>query len=419
MSFSFVYLSYSQTYNISFFIKKAQENSPLLHRQNNQNKIIKLDLNRIRAIYTKPQITADANLLLSPIISTDNNKTSFLPIADNATNYYGYDLGVSDGGQYQAIVSLNKPLFNAGKIFVFKKHYDIQNQLNSNNIKLTINELNYSVKYQYLLCFVAKNQLEFEIENKNLLSQEINIMKKLVDNGVYNKSDLTLLQIEQKNYAVQSINLKSQYDQNIKALFILCGVEDTSSVTQLQKLNLKLNLDSVNNIFTEKYRLDSLTILSNLKIHDLQYKPQLSAFADAGLNAVYKPNFNRLGYSFGLKFSWLLYDGKQRNIFKQRNEILLDNNFFEKKNFTTKNDMRKQSILNRINSINKQINIRKEQLIDYDNLLKIYKLQVSQGQLSIINFVEVLKKYSDNKKEKLLLEMQKQILINTYNYWNN
>ncbi len=409
--------AFTQTYNVDFFINKAKENSPVLYRQNNKNQLVSIDLQRITTIYTKPQISANASLLFAPIISTDNNKTTFQPISQGATDYYGYDLGYSDGGQYVASVSINQPLFNNKKILVYQEQADVQQTSNLNNIQLSINELEYSVKYQYLLCLNAKKQLDFSNKNQKIISDEISIMQQLVQSGIYQPSDLSLLEIEQKTYQIQSEKYKLIYNDNIADLLILCGLADTS-INEIDDLILQLETQKNDSLFLEKYRLDSINIALSQQVWDLQYKPQLSAFADAGMSSIYLPDYKRFGFSFGVKFSWLLYDGKQRNLIGQRNKILLDNNSFSKNNFSSQNQMRKQKILNTITSLEKQINLLDEQLTDYDNLMEIYKLKISQGQISIINFVEILKKVSDAKQQKISLEMQEQILINTYNYWN-
>lgn len=407
---------YSQN-NLQYFIDEAKKNSSVIYKLNNQNKITDLDFEQIKTAYTKPQISANANLLFSPIISTDNNKTQFQPITENAINYYGYDLGYTDGGQYQAMVEINQSLFNAKKIQVFKQKAGILQQETSNNINLTSKELEYSVKHQYLLCLIAQKEIDFAEENINFIDDEIKIMGKLVENAIYQPSDLSLMKIEQKNYIIQSEKYQAIYKQNISNLLILCGITDTTNI-KLEDTNFTLNTGNIDNVFIEKFTTDSLKIITNQQIDNIKYKPQLSAFANTGLNAIYLPNYDRLGASFGLKLSWLLYDGKQANIVKQKSEISLDNINFEKQKTISENEIRNQNIIEQIKAIDKQILFRTEQINDYFNLLELYKIKISQGNMSIINYTEILTKISDTKNEKLLLEMQKQILINKYNYWN-
>jgi hypothetical protein len=50
--------------------------------------------------------------------------------------------------------------------------------------------------------------------------------------------------------------------------------------------------------------VDSLNITADQSISDLKYKPQVNLFANAGLNAIYLPAFNRFGLSTGITFSW-------------------------------------------------------------------------------------------------------------------
>ena len=412
-----IFLSgFSQSYSVDFFVQKAKENSPLLHQQNSKSEIISLDLEQIKRVYTKPQIFIDANFSFSPIISTDNNTSRFIPIAENVADYYGYDLGVTDGGQYQAVVEINKPLFNSKKIEIFKQKADILQQENGNNIRLTTKELEYSVKHQYLLCLIAQKEIDFAEKNTNFLFQEIKTMEKLVENAIYRPTDLSLLKIEQRNYLIQSKKYRAIYRQRLANLLILCGIAGTVS-EKLEDVNFELNSGGTDAIFIEKFTTDSLKIIANQQIDNVKYKPQLSVFANAGLNAIYLPDYKRFGLGFGLKFSWLLFDGKQANISKQKSEISLNNIAFEKQKVISDNELKRKNIIEQIDAVNEQIVLRNEQINAYNDLLKIYKIKISQGRMSIINFTEILKKIADTEKEKLLLEMQKQILINAYNFW--
>lgn len=407
---------YSQ-YDVPYFINKAKKNSPLIYKLAHQSELINLDFNQTKTALTKPQISVNANLLIAPIISTDNNKNQLKFFTENAINYYGYDLSFSDGGQYQATLEINKPLLNSKKIQTFEQKAAILQQENTNKIKRTSKELEYMVKYQYLLCLIAQKEIDFAEKNTALFDKEINIMEKLVENAIYQPDDLSILRIEQKNYILKSEKYKALYKQNLSNLFILCGIKDTTNII-LEDINFTLNSGNLDNIFIEKYTTDSLKTTTNLKINNVKYKPELFAYANTGINAVYLPNYNRFGISAGFKFSWLLYDGRQANIMKQKSKILLNNINFEKQKVINKNKIRNYNVIQQIKAIDQQILQRNKQINDYNNLLKIYKIKIAQGSMSIINYTEILNKISNIENEKLLLKMQKQILIINYNYWN-
>jgi len=171
-------------------------------------------------------------------------------------------------------------------------------------------------------------------------------------------------------------------------------------------------------IFLISYKLDSLNIIAEQSINELKYKPQVNLFADAGLNAVYLPSFNRLGFSTGIAFSWNIFDGNQREIQREKSTIDLQTIEFEKKNFITQNDIYKNKILNQISTLDQRLKIIEEQIDQYDQLYNAYRKELSQGEVSVIDFKNLLKDIVAKKQESLLLKMEKQMLINSFNYWN-
>jgi len=281
-----------------------------------------------------------------------------------------------------------------------------------------MHETDQLVAYQYLLCMKSK----LEVENNSLILKELNeqllIIKKLVGSGIYKQTDLMLLQIEYKNYEVEHNTLLSDYRNNFYDLNLLCGINDTT-VTDIQDINLELKSGNLPaSQFLASYMLDSLNILSILSIEELKYKPEVGVYADAGLNAVYLPSFNRLGFSTGITFKMNLFDGKQKEIMRNRASLNLNSIWFEKNNFITKNDINKNKTISNIKSIDERLKIIEGQSAQYKTLFDVYTRELSQGEVSALDYKYLLKDIAAKMHERLLLQMEKQFLINSYNYWN-
>lgn len=404
--------------NLPFYITAAKQNNPLISDNKNQSQANQLEINRFKAFYTKPQIGITANYLFSPIISTDNNKTSFLPNAEGATNYYGYDLAYSNGGQYSAMVNVTQPLFNGQRYKTATDQLNVTSQINENNAKLGEHDIEKIVGDQYILCLQDNKQIAFAEEMVKLLTGQKNVLKKLVENSIYKQSDLTLLNIELQNFVALLTTYKANYQRDLMDLNIICGINDTTLV-QLEKSNLTLNNNIDNSNFLEKFRLDSLNLAAQQKAFELKYKPQLNLFANTGLNAVYAPSIlRRIGISAGLSFTYYFFDGKQKAINRNKTLVLEKTVSFYKDNFVTQNTVRKVKILTEIQSYNDRIAIAEKQLKDFDLLLNSYKNEILSGQLSIINYTMVLKNMATVQRDYTLLFSQQQSLINTCNYWN-
>ncbi|MBK7700040.1 MAG: hypothetical protein IPJ39_15590 [Saprospiraceae bacterium] len=92
---------------------------------------------------------------------------------------------------------------------------------------------------------------------------------------------------------------------------------------RLDDAEITLNNKTFASNFLEKYRLDSLSLIAQLNVLELKYKPQLNLFANAGLNAVYAPTIpNRFGMSAGLSFTYNFYDGNQKLINRKKIQVL-------------------------------------------------------------------------------------------------
>ena len=404
--------------DLAYYVTQAKVNSPFVKDNKNQSEVNKIEAERIKAIYTKPQVTFNVGVAVSPIINNDNGTTKFQISPSDATNYFGYDIAASNGGVYQGILNVNQPLFNTGKLKMASEQITVINQINQNNIILSEHDIEKIVGDQYILCLQDLKQTDYVNQLTQLITEQKLVVVKLVESGLLKQSDLLLVSIEQQTQLNTLSLYKSTYRRDLMDLNILCGINDTSLIT-INNINLSINPSITQSAFTDKFKLDSLNLLANQKIFDLKYKPQLNAFANAGLNGVYVPTLpNRFGLSAGLNFSVYLFDGKQKSLNKRKTDILIKSTQTYKSNFITQNTIRKNKILTEITSLNQRMLISSNQLIDYKQLLQYYKNEVITGQQSVTAYITTVKNLAALQRDYVLMQTNKQLLINTYNYWN-
>lgn len=409
---------YAQERDLNYFLEQAKLNSPLLNKNKNDSKLIQLELLQVKNMLTKPMVNIEANVLFAPIVSHDNGVNRFEWVSDGADNYKGYDLALTDGGQYLGVVSINQPLFTKPTYQSYSDKADISNQIIENNTALTIHEIEQLVSYQYILCLKSEMQSHISSALLEELKSQLVMMRKMVLNAIYKQTDLLLLQIEYQNFEVEYKTLLAEYRTNLFDLNLLCGINDTNLVA-VEDINFQLKSETIaQSRFLDSYKLDSLNNVAGLSIYEQKYKPQVNIFANAGLNAVYQPAFNRLGFSTGIALSWNIYDGHQRKTQREITTLHLQKNEFDKKYLLTQADINKNKILNQIKSLDQRITLFEDQINQYDNLLNVYNQELLQGELSVMDFKNLLKDIAAKKQESLLLKMEKQLLINSYNYWN-
>jgi outer membrane protein TolC len=401
-----------------YYLEKAKLNSPLIADNKNQSKANQLEAERLKAQYTKAQLNVTANYLFTPIINRDNGDSRFEANSNGAEKYYGYDLAASNGGQYQALLTLTQPLFNTTRYQTFAEQSLIASQVNENNVRLSVHDVEKAVGDQYILCLLDKQQWQFTDSLVQILEGQQAIVKKLTQSGLMKQSDLSLLTIELQGQRNARINFLTTYKRDLLDLNVLCGISDTSFVV-LPELNLSLNPDTTTSHFLAKYTLDSLNLRAQQKVFELKYKPVVSAYANGGLNAVYAPTIpSRLGVGAGLSFTWNIFDGHQRNINEQKTNALLRSVSTYKNYFNVQNNVRKERIAKEIQGLDQRLQILQEQLAEYTTLMTYYKKELMQGQLPVINYINVLKTQTASKRDLLILQTNRLLLINLYNYWN-
>jgi outer membrane protein TolC len=404
--------------DLNYFINAAKQNSPLILDNKNQSKANQLEAQRLKAFYTKPQIGITANYLFSPIINLDNNTTKFEPNSSGADKYVGYDFAASNGGTYQALLNVTQPLFNSERYKTYADQLNVTTKINENNVKLTEHDIEKIITDQYILCLQDSKQADYAETMMKLLEEQKVVIQKLVENSIYKQSDLILFNIEYQNFIGQTTAFKANYRRDLMDLNVLCGINDTTLV-KLNVVDLPVNGNVTESLFAEKYRLDSMNLISAQKSFELKYKPQLNAFANTGLNAVYAPTIpNRFGLSGGISFTYNLFDGGQKNITRNKTDLLLKSVSSYRENFNKQNSVRKTKILNELQSYTSRISIAENQLKEYQSLLNSYKKEIVSGQLSVINYITTLKNMALLQRDYSLLFSQKQSLINAYNYWN-
>ncbi len=410
-------IAYSQT-GLQYYIENAEQNSPLLHKQTNNNKIIDIDLKQFDAIYKSAKLNLVSNVIFSPILSKDGNTNKLEWASSGSNDYIGYDLGATNGGQYQALISVSQPLF-AGKYYsVQENNASIAKERNANAVHLTKANLKQLVTHQYILCIQAQKQKENIQNTIQIIKEQIQQMKTLVNAGVYKLTDLKLLEITLESSEIKNEQLNGEYLNNFNTLKLLCGISDTT-LYNLEDINLQLNTQQQTpSLFLLQFKLDSLSVDARKKIFNTQYLPQIDVFGDAGLNATYQPSPNRLGFSVGISLKWNLFDGHQKQLIEDKSQIQLSNIEIDKKYFENQNNIRKNNILRQINNLNKQLSLINKQLIEYNKLLELYQIEIKKGLVSVLELKTLIKEITIKKQNKTNTLMMKEILINMYNYWN-
>lgn len=397
----FCFKSFSQEKDLGFYIDKAKANSPLVTDLSNQIKLTSLDSLLNKAMY-KPQVNGNLNANFSPSL-----------------NGFGYDSAVTNGQSVAGLVGVNKRIIGKNQINSQSESFKLLKDALVLNKKIALKDLNRIVASQYITASGSAEQIEYNKKMSLLLKDEAVILKKLTQNSIYKQTDYLIFLASLKQQELLVLQLQQQYQNDLGLLNYICGITDTTFVN-LKKpdISLKTIPQYDKNIFIQQFEVDSLKILNQDKLIDNRYKPTLNLLSDAGyLSSFYSQGYRNFGFSLGLGLSIPIYDGNQRDLLHQKNQVALATNLAYKNNFNREYNQQilllKQK-LEQTNQVDKQLHLQllvAEALIEADKkLLLTGDAQITDFVIAIGNIITINNTISQNKATKLQI-------INDLNYW--
>ena len=393
--------SYSQNRTLDFYISSGLNHSPLLKDYENQLHSGSID-SLIALCAFKPQVNVTSQVLYAP-----------------AGNNFGYDEAITNGGNYAATIGVRQSLFNAKIKSAQSENINLLKQTLEVNKKITQTDLKKSITLQYITAFADYSQIQFTRKTIEILNGQQKVVKQLVEAGIYQMTDLLNLSVTIKAQEITGKQVFIQYKNDIALLNLLSGIIDTTTV-ELTKPDLKLPaLPDIQQLpVMLQSKIDSLKN-SNYKILvDLNYRPKLEAFADAGFMAINPINIpQNFGTSFGLNFSIPVYDGKQRELEYKKIEI-------NEKSRTLYRDYYSSQYWQQYRQLSEQLRLNDElindinlQLIQQKELIDLYKtIALENSLIRITDYLAVINNYTNTQNSLTIAEMTRLQLINQLNF---
>jgi outer membrane protein TolC len=398
--FLVIFIGSPKAQTLNDYISTGLKNSPLLKDYTNQVRSGQVDSSLVSATF-KPQVNLTSQVLLAP-----------------AAKNFGYDEAITNGGNFSGLVSANQSLFNKKIKSEQFKSILLANQSIQVSKKLSETELKKTITNQYLTAFANFSQIRFNETVLKLLENEFSTLKVLVQKGIYQQTDYLNLSTSIQS---QKISIKQsfiQFKNELSTLNYICGINDTSTVElKYPDIALENKFDLNNSLQMMQFQVDSLKNTNQKALVDLNYRPQLSAFADAGFNAISPVDIPlRLGASVGLNFTMPLYDGKQRK--DQYNKISIAEETrkyykdFYKKQFSQQYIQLKEQL-----KLNDELVVEiKRQLTNQEQLIGLYKTEIEKGLVRFLDFLTIVNNYVSTKNNLTVAEMNRLQIMNQLNY---
>ena len=394
--------SFSQERTIEEYIKMGTDNSPLLKDFNNQILINRLDSAIIRANY-KPLIGANSTGTYAPIIGG-----------------YGYDLAISNGKTFNALISVNQSLLGRSRMHIALQGAGLLSDSVTNAVQRSRQDIRRNIISQYISAYASQKQVESDQTVYQLLKKEETVLKKLTQSNVYKQTDyLTFLVTLQQQELLMKQNQIVALN-NIAILNYLSGIVSTDSVKLIEP---RLNLNTVqtlnSSVFLQQFQLDSLRIQNSRRVIDSNYQPRVGVYADGGYNSSFiQKAYKNVGVSAGFTISIPLYDGHQQKLqynkldIRERTRSTYRDYFlvqYQQQLSQLRQQLQQQESL--FDKINEQIRFT-ESLITVDGKL------LQTGNITIADYILAIRNYLDSQSLLRQTITTRLELINQLNYWN-
>jgi len=401
-------------HGLDYFLTRAAENSPALHEYRNLESANQVQKQLIVAQNSAFQLSFSSDYLFAPYFNNNGNLVSTNP----SPEAIGYDIGITNGGLYSAQINLERTIFNGRVIKALDKQIRIQDDTFQYDYNLEKQNLDKQVTDQYLSAyqFLLLSRLSGEVVAN--LRQQLKLSEELVEKGFTSSQDYLLLKIEMQSQTIAWNDTRQQYRSSLYQLYGLCAIEDTT-VVDIEAAGLTPGEANPQSRFIKRYELDSLAAVNQQEIFEMKYWPEVKLFANTGLNALELNNIQRkFGMSAGLSITLPILDGGQKSLTRQQNRIAR-NTISVYRQYANRNiDMQRKNLQTRILSLEQSIRAIKEQISDYQELLDISAQQLRQGNISMIDYLTLLRNFIDLRKNNIDMTISYQLEINNYNYWS-
>lgn len=393
-------IAYNQTHTLDFYLKEGLKNSPLLNEYRNQISSAVSDSLLIRAA-KKPLIEAKSQLLYSPFYKN-----------------FGYDEVITDGGNYTAVFGVSQNIFNRKEQINKYEAVDIQKQLLNNSSRISATELNKIITDQYLVSYSTYTDYMFNNSFLDLFEKENEIVKQFVKSGISKQTDYLLLIVETQSQEILVGQLKSQYRKNVMLLNQLCGLNDT---VWYELIDPQLEIRGVPDITKApsyiRFKIDSVRIENEKTAIDIRYKPKFNWFADAGFLTSNPWNFYKhFGYSAGVGINIPVYDGKQRDIGKQKLEFEENSRKAYENNYHRQYFQQIQQLRDELKVLNETYIRMNNQIKTANQLVNALKDQLEAGIIQMTEYINAVKNFKTISRNINLINIQKLQVINEINF---
>lgn len=401
--------------SLQVFLDSAITNNPEAISIKTQIRSYQFDDQMISAILRSPKAFISSELLVAPYL---NNNGKFIDIAPS-NKAIGYDIGITNGGLYSLLFNLQLPLLKGRQVIHLQEQNQVEVERLKTRLSLIENEVKRSIGSMYFDVLAQQANVESNRQNTSLLNEEFMLIKTLTGKGLFRFSDYKLIELELKSDSIDLNASVNDLELAIRQLKAASGIRNREISRLISPTMVSAKPVNKPSLLIRSFAHDSLATVSQQMVFNDRYQPQLNVYANSGLNSSSLPNMQRhFGASAGVQLTYILFDGHQKKINQEQQLLRVDEALQQKELKTNEVKTQLDAYLKNIKKTKDELQKEKQIQAEYKELLVLYQDEVQHAQISVIDLIAFLKKYSAINLAVSLKEITINKQINEYNYWN-
>lgn len=373
LSFVFYTQANAQTKNtLPYFLETAQKNSPILNDYNNQLNYNRIDSLKLKANYGF-MVTGEGNASYSPNIKG-----------------WGYDNALTNGQSIFAGVRVARELIGRNNLHTRLAGINAGTAQVLGQKHISVQTLAKQITDQYIVTYASQQQYALSKEIIHLLDQEDIVLKKLTQAAAFKQTDYLTFKVTLQQNELTLEQQKADWQNNYALLKYLSGITDDTyepvEEPDLGKTLTPLNFEE--SIYATAFTADSLKLANDAQIIRYNYKPKVIAFSDAGYQSSFvQTPYKNVGISLGLGVSIPIYDGHQKKLLLQQNQLAFDTRKKYLEQTQRQYQQQALNILNQIQQYYNLINTANQQSVYAQTLVEANAKQLPTGDVRMVDFI--------------------------------
>jgi outer membrane protein TolC len=394
--------SLAQNKDLNYYLNTAIKTSPLLNEYRNQILSAGIDSAILRTVY-KTQVSANTSGSYAPVI-----------------NGYGYDYALSNGRTVNALLTVNKSIIGNRNIKTLIQSINLINDSLKVAGAVSKQDIKRTITAQYITSFADQQQMEFNREVYDLLKKEEGILRKLTRGNVYKQTDYLTFFVTLQQQKLQLRQSAIQFKNDYATLNYIAGIRDTSAVKLDEpKISLEQQATVESSIFYKQFAVDSMRLVNNKRVIDLNYKPKIGVYIDGGYSSSLAAEaYKNFGTSAGFTLSVPIYDAGQRKLQYRKNSIEEKTRSYYKEFFFTQHQQQIAQLTQQYSETQNLFNQINEQIKYTRSLIEVNSKLLITGDVRIADYIIAINNYLNTQNLLRQTNITRLQLVSELNYWN-